>query len=168
MKSIYLYILNCILISNYLYRLTTYLDTEGNSPGDKPQIWANLTDPSKNYKNGQPYDNFLRYDVGNEVTFNGSLYKLNEFIGTGHSPANKPQIWNNLTDPSKNYKNGQPYNNSIRYDVDNEVSFNGYLYRYIHIYKHTHKYVCTQIHTHTPTPKIYTHTCARIPSCEVT
>ena len=122
---------NQVTFNGNLYRLTTYLDTEGNSPGDKPQIWANLTDPSKNYKNGQPYDNFLRYDVGNEVTFNGSLYKLNEFIGTGHSPANKPQIWNNLTDPSKNYKNGQLYNNSVIYSIGNEITFNGNLYRLI-------------------------------------
>jgi hypothetical protein len=90
-----------------------------------PSAQAQVVAPPSN-----TYDNGVTYKQGDQVTFNGSLYRLNRFIGAaGYAPSNKPQNWDNLTNPALNYKEGQPYSNDILYDAGNTVTLNGTGYR---------------------------------------
>jgi hypothetical protein len=92
--------------------------------------WANDSIKSIVVTKSNTYDNAVTYKEGDQVSFNGSLYRLNRFIGAaGYAPSNKPQNWDNLTNPALNYKEGQPYSDAILYDAGNTVTFNGNDYR---------------------------------------
>lgn len=94
-------------------------------------IAPSMTLTSSNLLKSQavPYDNGKVYNGGDKVMFNEDVYSLIIPIGTnGYSPSNSPQNWSNLTNPSQNYKDGDPYNNNIIYQVGNIVTLNNNSY----------------------------------------
>ena len=111
---------NTVTLNGTTYKLKEFIGGAGYAPLANPN-WVSLN-PN--------YDNGVTYKEGDQVTFNGSLYRLNRFIGAaGYAPSNKPQNWDNLSNPALNYKDGQPYSNDILYDAGNTVTLNGTGYR---------------------------------------
>jgi hypothetical protein len=57
------------------------------------KVYTNMT-PDFPPKPTPPFDNYKTYRAGDKVTYNGSTYSFNAYIGAaGYGPGNYPQVW---------------------------------------------------------------------------